>query len=684
MPRRPRRVEWYEVLRQCRVSLLSVAVITAAFVWVPQAQDVLRALAEPGAGLWLFELLLLIWAMTVWHGARFLLDQDFEAMRANGARKARAGDLWGELFMPRMLGALGFIGIGVAMVRAVQGIPRDPGTFYDVLEALGHLNILAGVGFYYLMAYRRSASDWVVAKVRSCVPMCALDGLSFARRSVKIASLREFPSWLLWGLGGGFVVSVGCWLGLLFKLQTLSPWFGAGSTLLLGCIFLTIFGTVLIWLGERWKLPMLILVAMYLGLVSIFNDNHGVRTLDQPLPPSTGLTAARLYDGWLAQMDVRYGTAQPHPMFVVAASGGGIRAGYWTASVLARLQEADPRFADHTVVLSAVSGGALGALVFANVTADPTTPRDGHVDRVQAILSRDFLAPALSALMFIDLPARFWPIPDQFPDRAEALEVAWERAWLPQDGRDAQQSPFARGFAGLLDAERSHRVPMLLINGTSVYSGQRLLTTHLDLGQDFPDCLNVFDLLGQDIRMSTAAMMSARFTYVSPAGRLGSETAIVDGGYFENSGATTALQFYEAIRDRIDPARVTPYFVQIDNDYVATYDTQRSAGQAGAVRREQAQSWRIFPGTQAPIVALLNTRNAHAVNSNERVRSVFGERYFHYTFTAPEDVKAPLGWFLSQAAQRGLQRQLTSGSAWQTTEEIRRRLVLGRSRDGAN
>jgi hypothetical protein len=79
----------------------------------------------------------------------------------------------------------------------------------------------------------------------------------------------------------------------------------------------------------------------------------------------------------------------------------------------------------------------------------------------------------------------------------------------------------------------------------------------------------------------------------------------------------------------------------------------------------------------------MNTRNAHAVNANERVRAVFGERYFHYTFTAPEDVKAPLGWFLSQAAQRGLQRQLTAGSAWQTTEEIRAGWPRRRPRDGA-
>src|SRR5437763_8070781 len=49
-------------------------------------------------------------------------------------------------------------------------------------------------------------------------------------------------------------------------------------------------------------------------------------------------------------------------------------------------------------------------------------------------------------------------------------------------------------------------------------------------------------------RSSTAAHLSARFTYVSPAGSLRKRSEkeiaahVVDGAYFENSGTATALE----------------------------------------------------------------------------------------------------------------------------------------------
>ena len=54
------------------------------------------------------------------------------------------------------------------------------------------------------------------------------------------------------------------------------------------------------------------------------------------------------------------------------------------------------------------------------------------------------------------------------------------------------------------------------------------------------------------IRLATAAHMSARFTYVSPAGSVcnNDETYhVVDGGYFENSGGLTATEIIDVIVD---------------------------------------------------------------------------------------------------------------------------------------
>lgn len=195
-------------------------------------------------------------------------------------------------------------------------------------------------------------------------------------------------------------------------------------------------------------------------------------------------------------------------------------------------------------VISPVSGGTLGSLVFVNLL-DIGTPREKLVAEAERILSGDFLAPAMGSLFFKDVPSWFIPLPF-LNDRAADLEVAWERGWLRNKESSACSGPFARKFSVLQAKEKSAELPTLLINGTSVFTGERILTTHLSVS-DFKGCTPAFDHL--DVSMSTAAMMSARFSYVSPAGTLvkeGKEKArmkVVDGGYYDNSGASTGLEF---------------------------------------------------------------------------------------------------------------------------------------------
>src|SRR5208337_4918502 len=59
---------------------------------------------------------------------------------------------------------------------------------------------------------------------------------------------------------------------------------------------------------------------------------------------------------------------------------------------------------------------------------------------------------------------------------------------------------------------------------------------------------------GADMRLSTAALLSARFPIISPAGILRAEgeqaigDRVVDGGYFENSGLTSAMDVAREVR----------------------------------------------------------------------------------------------------------------------------------------
>ena len=92
----------------------------------------------------------------------------------------------------------------------------------------------------------------------------------------------------------------------------------------------------------------------------------------------------------------------------------------------------------------------------------------------------------------------------------------------------------------------------------------------------------------EDVNLSTASLLSARFPVVSPTGRIaatdctrglsrdglmtvGSTTYVVDGGYLDNSGASTALQAWRALeplaaaREQAGRGCVVPIFLQIDN-----------------------------------------------------------------------------------------------------------------------
>ena len=68
--------------------------------------------------------------------------------------------------------------------------------------------------------------------------------------------------------------------------------------------------------------------------------------------------------------------------------------------------------------------------------------------------------------------------------------------------------------------------PILLLNATHEESGNRIITGHVLIERNvFIDSLDALHELGKDVRASTAAHNSARFTYVSPAGDLDTRRA---------------------------------------------------------------------------------------------------------------------------------------------------------------
>ncbi|KIC95194.1 hypothetical protein [Flavihumibacter solisilvae] len=255
-------------------------------------------------------------------------------------------------------------------------------------------------------------------------------------------------------------------------------------------------------------------------------------------------------------------TMNSYPMYVVLANGGASRSAYWVASVLGRLEDSSirrgsTRFSRQLFCLSGTSGGGVGIATYYNMLMhqQEKAPTVGFETAARNYLRQDFLTYTMGRMLGADffnyIPVLNLLIPDE--DRAEALEQAFERA------RD--DSYYYVGFDSTWFDEaitlkgRQHNLPILFINTTRVKDGSPGVVSNISLSPEiFNRRVDVLGLLQQDktIRMSTAAILGARFPFISPAGRIDSyrpprdstkpgdtlrANYFVDGGYFDNSGA---------------------------------------------------------------------------------------------------------------------------------------------------
>jgi hypothetical protein len=90
----------------------------------------------------------------------------------------------------------------------------------------------------------------------------------------------------------------------------------------------------------------------------------------------------------------------------------------------------------------------------------------------------------------------------------------------------------------------------VIFNATLVDTGERLLVGTTRVGwSEFSGLRNFEDQYPDiDIQVATAARLSASFTYVSPATRSdqpGPDFHVVDGGYYDNYGMSTALSWID-------------------------------------------------------------------------------------------------------------------------------------------
>jgi hypothetical protein len=498
----------------------------------------------------------------------------------------------------------------------------------------------------------------------------------------------------------------------------------------------------------RFRCTPVILIAVVWVLATAYVDRetsyHDARTI------AATPAALRVHDGVtpqdaLARWQAREAaTGEAQPLLFVAAAGGGIRAAYWTATVLSCVLEgkgepavcreggerANERGTPSLFAASGISGGSLGlASYFAHLTDDVS--QGWQRER----LDDDYAAALFAWMLFVDFPSTLVRRTGG-DDRAAILEQAIERSWVDNladqplwrvwwgGAPSVEGSRMADGLLESWEAQSPRRpLPILMLNGAKVQDGCRLNVSVLDaaiepvVAEDetfTEDCLSLRlfeagedeaadaaarrpewalattdDLLTYlcrdqremqgDVRLSTAVMLSARFPYALPSGRLTrcrgnnpSPANVVDGGYFDTSGASPLVELWGSLAPIVSdanlahlrpesagapPACIVPYFLQIDTGY------------ADPVKRSDQSPSELL----VPLLTARRARDAREHNARQAAALLFSGapetgldvpvRYAHVYPHAHPGARAPLGWTLSLTAREELEEQLVRNAA---------------------
>lgn len=685
------------ILRLTSLTIIIAALGALAVSAPDQAHEALRIMVEQRrSGTWTdlltFILATLGASLLAWYSARVLLY--LLAPRAHAARGVRG---WAARNVPRLAGMIPYLG-------AIRGLNRASklgagGPIATELEwwaaVMAALALATYLGFVFRQRILRWLRDLRGAKVdvtREALAQRGSDAGADTQASpsdVHAQSVRDLPGVTRWAARIAPVI----WIfvcGLVIStdgraLQGMGPL----GVILISISSWIIIANTLLYLGARMTFPLVRVVLVWWVIINACNlpDNHTLRTADEA---SGRVRVPRYTDAfaeWLRTRADRPQYADAYPVFLVAAEGGGLRNAYITAAVLSYLQDRCPAFAQHTFAITSVSGGSVGASVFTALTAarrapnalatpcsvGAATPTSSYVRLADSILGRDLLTPLLAMGLYPDLLQRFIPASFERWDRARGLELALERSWREVVGDAIADSVgLTRSFYALPVRETSLSVPALLLNTTHVQTGQRMVVSHvLPDSADFnglPSLATLSDSLHPPL--SSAAFLSARFPFVTPEGTFtarGGVQRYVDGGYFDNSGATTVAEMLTARAIERSPFPIRPVVLLVG-----------FTSRKNVIRREKYTTQGLNEAL-TPLRTLMNTRDARGDVAVAQLKTLV-ERMTQRGAPAEiieidlaeSGIPLPLGWLISDATRRSMRDSLAPAN-YCASEATRRR-----------
>lgn len=591
--------------------------------------------------------------------------------------------------------------------------------------------------------HRWQAVFWLVVGVVVSVAGPAITSFVLDALAVRTGVMSPWSSRLVFaGLAGAVLaagVTAGVWpllLGDVWKVNGLLTLMAAGIVLIGGFVQYLVevnrplFVTYRFGLGRRTPVFALFIVVFVATNALNFNSHyHDVRRTAAVTEPSA-VSIEATFASWLHEQHT-CGDGQPRtrPLLLVAAPGGGIRAAYWTIRAL--------DFVSHRAVTnncgptsvfaaSGVSGGSVGLVAQTLHDFPPAgAARDDHhaANRVlrglgwahdrSGIPERDLaddtsLSAVGAALLFRDVPRAVLGLSEPWDDRAAVLERAWQDRDPQLDATfysELRPGPTPDGWR-----------PLLFLNGTEASTGCRVIVSPAPLAAtktgDVRECVTPTAVIGSgqpptqlqaagavdastflgdcgdaadDLRASTAALLSARFPLVSPAGAIHrcakphTTLGDLDGGAAENSGLETILDLWHALQpdvaghnacvsahphatstdcDGAADVTVEPLLVLLDNHYYV----ERPSQPVKPPSQTRSLLNALHAGALGSSEAVLEQRALQEFTDPTRDTSHPGTaprvRFYRVSPAEAPDVAAPLGWTLSDVATGGLDERL--------------------------
>jgi hypothetical protein len=700
-----------------RVMLLSILILFAALWLSDQGQDLLLILNTSRLGTVLFLTVTSIWAALNWYLPKYYdlppAHLNWQAIFANPP-KFKPQQITQKVDMARYLGAITFLVPATCILSALQNF-HVKYWGYQVPPMI--ILFSAALFFYFLIKY--AWFDRLFIR-NGYLKMGALV-LTFIVIASIIVSLGLFvgnenrkPYFLAWLSVDLLLLSFAFLLFTTFRAQLLAKINCNFSAIVLipGLVLLTLFlianafpqltffnndwrfltlplvlsaivshllaFTFLILLGKRFKFQLLTFLIV-LGtacaalITSSFHEVHQVKTHN--VRNQEELKA--YIHNWLIYRRSEIAAfqhshpGQDYPVFFLSSYGGGIKAAAWVSIVINQLDQLtingrnnqSKDFQHYVLAYSGASGGAIGFSVncASRYQALTTKKKDtlGNAANILSFYSNDFLSSSLTGML-----GRDWLMAsigkNFYPDRSVLQEKNWET-------HAARYGiAYNHEFNEYWDQMKVHYdLPLLFANTYDIDSGQKGIACPVTIDpRNFPASLPVFSLLDKtsDLKMSTAAFLSARFPYVSPTGKITGKHHFADGGYRENSGTETLLEILQVFEQELKTMqsdslylKVLPHIIVLSNEVKGTESFQKSAN--------------LFEVT-APLVGLLNNRSGNASKADSVLRLYAGRMGYPYLPVAPtaEHINneiypvLPLGWQISGDALTAMKKSVSKNS----------------------